>query len=286
MRVPVVAAAMALLAIAPTAGAAQDDVARQHFAFLADNLDIEIHTLAPGSIQILRGGRVSLEVVARVPGGIPAFGFSDRTGEVLRLSATRGTIADFTVVVPERVSVNLWLPGNTEPLSLGLGPSALHSWQGTGGRPAPAPAPAPEPAGGVRIGIAPAPPTPQGAPDPTYVAETAPHVVSIPESANVRSVSIRIEGDDFRVGSSVPLRTIPGNAERLEIRTQGPPIDLVLQLPSHVAGFMLKVGSEVAFAVNDGEARALCSPVITQHVDGGGRRFDFTPRAGRLDCQP
>ena len=29
-------------------------------------------------------------------------------------------------------------------------------------------------------------------------------------------------------------------------------VDLVLQLPSHVAGFMLKVGSEVAFAVNDG----------------------------------
>jgi hypothetical protein len=97
---------------------------------------------------------------------------------------------------------------------------------------------------------------------------------------------VRIEGDDFRVGSSIPLRTIPGNAERLEIRTSGPPIDLVLQLPHDVAGFMLKVGSDVAFAVNDGDARALCSPVVSQHVADGRKWFDFTPRDGRLRCQP
>src|SRR5690606_11602884 len=122
------------------------------------------------------------------------------------------------------------------------GPSSLYSWQGTGGSHAPAPAPeaaeeqAPVPAGGLRIGVAPV----QDGPLPTYVAPNAPHVVSIPRAENVRSVSVRIEGDDFRVGSSLPLRTIPGNAERLEIRTDGPPIDLVLQLPEHVAGFMLK----------------------------------------------
>lgn len=281
MRFPVLAATMGLLAIAPAAGTAQDDVARRSYGFVGINLSIEVHTTSPGSIQILRGGRASLDVAARVPGGIPAFGFSDRTGEVLRLSATRGTIADFTVVVPEGVSVNLWLPGNTDPLSTGLGPSALYSWEGTGDTPVPSPEPQPAD-DDIRIGVAPA----HDGPAPTYVAENAPHVVSIPQPANVRSVSVRIEGDDFRVGSNIPLRRIPGNAERLEIRTDGPPIDLVLQLPAHVAGFMLKVGSEVAFAVNDGEARALCSPVTMQHVDGGGRRYDFTPRAGRLDCQP
>lgn len=281
MRFPVHAFAIGLLALTPAAGAAQDDVARRSYGFVGDNLSIEVHTTAAGSIQILRGGRASLDVAGRVPGGIPAFGFSDRTGEVLRLSATRGTIADFTVVVPEGVSVNLWLPGNTDPLSLGLGPTSLYSWQGTGGSPSPAPVPEPA-AGGLRIDVAPA----QRGPAAAYVSETAPHVVSIPLAENVRSVSVRIEGDDFRVGSSIPLRTIPGNAERLEIRTEGPPIDLVLQLPEQVAGFMLKVGSEVAFAVNGGEARALCSPVTMQHVDGRGRRYDFTPRAGRLVCQP
>jgi hypothetical protein len=286
MRFPTLTAATVFLACGASMSAAQEDVVRRSYPFLADDIRIEVQTPLGGSIQLLRGGRATIEVAARVPAGIAAFGLGDRTTEVLRLTATGSGNADFILTVPERVSVTLWLPGGADPVSIGLAPADVQRWSAQGGAPAPQPG-----ASAIRIGSAPdtpAPATALGRPatTPTYVSERAPQVVSIPDVTNVRNLSVRIEGDDFRVGSSVPLRTVPGNAERLEIRTGGPPLDIVLQLPADVAGFMLKVGTEVAFAVSDGEARALCSPVVAQDVYGGGRRFDFTPRDGRLLCQP
>jgi hypothetical protein len=278
------------LVFCATTLAAQEDVTRRSYAFLADDLRIEVQTPLAGSLHIVRGGRAEVEVAARVPGGIAAIGLSDYTTEVLRLTATGTSAADFVVSVPERVSVTIALPGSEDVLSIGLGTAEPLRWYArSGGAPAPAPAPAPEPA--LQVGarpagpfVAPVPAT-QG-PAPTYVSPRAPDVVTIPDAANVRSLSVRLEGTDFRVGSSQPLRTIPGNAQRLEIRTAGPPLDLVVQLPADVAGFMLKVGSEVAFAVHDGEARAFCSPLVAQHVHDGARWYDFTPRDGRLHCQP
>jgi hypothetical protein len=290
MKFSILSTAIVSLACGAASASAQEDVVRRSYAFLADDIRIEVQTQLAGSIQLVRGGRATIDIAARVPDGIAAFGLGDRTTEILRLSATGAGSANFVVTVPERVNVSLWLPGNTDPVSVGLSPAELQRWSARGGAPAPEPGPA-----GIRIGVArgpaarTAPPATFGtsfSPAPTYVSDRAPHVVSIPDPLNVRNVSVRIEGSDFRVGSSEPLRTIPGNMDRLEIRTHGPPIDLVLQLPADVAGFMLKVGSEVAFAVNDGDARAFCSPVTTQDIDGGARWFDFTPRDGRLLCQP
>jgi hypothetical protein len=286
MRRPTPLAAAFCLAVGASAVAAQEDVTRRSFAFLADDLRIEVQTPLAGSLRLVRGGRASVEVAARVPGGIAAIGLSDRTTEVLRLTATGSATADFVVSVPERVSVTIALPGGEDVLSIGLGSADPLRWYArAGGAPAPVPPPPPEPADDDAVRVSGPRVSVQG-PAPTYVAERAPHVVSIPDAGNVRSLSVRLEGADFRVGSSQPLRTIPGNAERLEIRTAGPPLDLVLQLPADVAGFMLKVGSDVAFAVNEGVAEAFCTPVVAQQVHAGARWYDFTPRDGRLHCQP
>lgn len=286
MKRPTTIAAALCLIFGASALAAQEDVTRRSYPFFADDLRIEIQTPLAGSIQLVRGGRSSVEVAARVPGGIAAIGLSDRTTEVLRLAATGTAAAHFVVSVPEGVNVRVALPGSDDLVSLGLGTADPIRWYARSGGPPP---PEPEPANddddavsGPRVSIAPQGPSTT----PSYVARRAPDVVSIPDAANVRSLSVRIEGSDFRVGSSQPLRTVPGNAERLEIRTAGPPLDLVLQLPADVAGFMLKVGSEVAFAVNDGVARAFCTPLVAQQVHAGARWYDFTPRDGRLHCQP
>jgi hypothetical protein len=279
MRFRTTVLAAAFVALSSAGITAQErGVTRRAYPFFADNLTIEVHTESPGLVRFVRGGTGQLEVTGRSTDGVTAFGLGRENGEKLRLTAVGSGRAEFVIVLPERVSVTLWLPGNTSPVLAGLDDAGRFSWQATQ-RPADPPASAEPRSSSASL-------TSYALPTPDYVAQTSPHVVSIPEPANVRRLSVRIEGDDFRVGSSIPLRTIPGNAERLEIRTSGPPIDLVLQLPHDVAGFMLKVGSDVAFAVNDGDARALCSPVVSQHVADGRKWFDFTPRDGRLRCQP
>jgi hypothetical protein len=296
MKRPTPIAAALSLALATTL-AAQEDVTRRSYPFFADDLRIEVQTRLGGSIQLVRGGRATLEVVARVPGGIAAIGLSDRTEEVLRLTATGTSAADFIVSVPENVSVRIALPDSEDLLSIGLGPADALRWYARSGAPAPAPEQAPPPEEAAAAPQAPArgPASgersvdriaPGGGPTPTYVSRLAPDVVSIPDPANVRSLSVRLEGSDFRVGSSQPLRTIPGNAERLEIRTGGPPLDIVLQLPADVEGFMLKVGTDVAFTVSGGQPRAFCTPLVAQQAHTGGRWYDFTPRDGRLQCAP
>jgi len=101
---------LALPSIA-TARQTQQEVARQRFTFLANQLLIRVAADVPGTLRILRGEGGILEVGARaVPTGMPGFGLSGTERDELNLTALGADQVEYLVVVPRGIRVRIRLP--------------------------------------------------------------------------------------------------------------------------------------------------------------------------------
>ncbi len=272
-------AALTAACVARPASAQEWQVARQSFAFAGASLKVHVDVDAAGSIQILRGAPGSVHVAARTEHGFTDAGLT--ATELLTLAASGPGPVDYIVSIPQGVWVSLQLPGRVMPESIG-------SWDSGGtfqwtGREAPA-APAASAGAGAALRSTPA----EGAFDTqlftTYTAPAPARTVSVDNLTAVRSITVRLHGSDFRIGSSRPLAVEPGDPERIEIRPAGGPLDLVVQLPEGALDFTLMAGGDAALVVRGDRAAPLCSPYTDQQLSDGQRWVTFTPADGTLRC--
>jgi hypothetical protein len=113
-----------------------------------------------------------------------------------------------------------------------------------------------------------------------------PGLVALPDLRNIRSVTVRVEGDIFRVGASRPLALRQGDPAHLEIRPGGPPMEIIVVVPAGTAGFTLRAGGSSALLVQGERLTVLCSPNTRQWLSEGRGWVTFTPVGGTLDCGP
>jgi hypothetical protein len=296
----------------PAAAEAQQfelDVARRTFPFIENRLEVAVVSAAPGELQIVRGHRGRIDVAARAVDGFPAFGLGGGVTPSLRLTTAGNGQVNYVVVVPERVSVHVVLPDGR---SSHLAPSAAAAawrWAAisevappTGEHAEPGhPGTRPAATGGARQGgfsnlmldpgsagrggdyVAPTTSAPSRSLPVMYASERVPRIVDVPDLGSVRSLSVRVEGDEFRIAASRPLVLEPGSSSRFELRIAGEPLDLVLYVPP-TAAFALQSGTmRIAQAVY-GRTEALCGNVIVMEPSAQQTWLSFHPQQGRLDC--
>lgn len=269
-----VAPLLALALAAPTS-AQQWQVARDQFAFAGRQLTVHIDAEDYGTLRVIRGPAGSVRVAGRSDAGMTAAGLT--ADEHLTLTATGYGPVEYVVTVPERVWITVHLP-DRPPESMGtMDRSGTFRWE----------AAIHEAASALPVGMP--------APDPlmdhpsaytVLAAPVAPRVVSLPHLTNVRSVTVRVEGNSFRVGASRPLALRPGDAHHVEIRPGGPPMELVVVVPAGTDGFTLRAGGASALVVDGGGLTVLCSPNTRQWLSEGRGWVTFTPLGGTLDCAP
>lgn len=276
--------AFALAVTLPSAADAQRDVTRRSYTFLEDRLVIEVLAEAPGELQVVRGQRGRVEVAARSSDGFAGFGLGGDYTRHLRLTAVGSDAVQYLVVVPEHVAVSVVLPrGGTAhvPNRDGL---ASYRWGEDAGR-----------ADGIRSGDAadalitalePIVPTTSAG---LYVVHSGrgrvPSLVDVPELASVRSMSIRVEGDDFRVAATRPLALTPGDAGHMVIRVDGEPLDLVLFVPRGSSGFELRSGSRRIADVAFGRPRSYCGNTVVQQPTPHQDWLTVFPTDGSVSCR-
>lgn len=261
-----------LAALSAGPAAAQEwQVARESFAFAGSRLTILVEAEAGGTLRVIRGAPGSVRVASRAPQGFTAAGLAER--DELILSAAGVGPVDYMVSVPDEVWIEVRLPGRSFGESMaGRTRSRTFHWTGSARD-------APEP---VSPWI---PPLDEDESlYTTFSRDLAPAVVSLPDLTNVRSVSVRIEPGRFRVISSRPLSVADGAVDRLEIRPNGPPLDLIVTLPTGTHHFRLVAGDHTALLVQGEQITALCSPMIQQWLSHGRRWLTFNPGDGTLDC--
>ena len=276
--------AVALAVTLPAAADAQRDVTRRSYTFLEDRLVIEVLAEAPGELQVVRGQRGRVEVAARSSDGFAGFGLGGDYTRLLRLTAVGSDAVQYLVVVPEHVAVSVVLPrGGTAhvPDRDGL---ASYRW----GQDAMLP-------GGTRSGDAADAPAKDVEPIvPTtsaglYVVHSGrgpvPSLVDVPELASVRSMSVRVEGDDFRVAATRPLALTPGDAGHMVIRVDGEPLDLVLFVPRGTSGFELRSGSRRIADVAFGRPRSYCGNTVVQQPTPHQDWLTVFPSDGSVSCR-
>lgn len=276
--------AFALAVTLPAAADAQRDVTRRSYTFLEDRLVIEVLAEAPGELQVVRGQRGRVEVAARSSDGFAGFGLGGDYTRHLRLTAVGSDAVQYLVVVPEHVAVSVVLPrGGTAhvPNRDGL---ASYRWGEDAGR-----------ADGIRSGDAgDAPITAVEPIVPTtsaglYVVHSGrgrvPSLVDVPELASVRSMSVRVEGDDFRVAATRPLALTPGDAGHMVIRVDGEPLDLVLFVPRGSSGFELRSGSRRIADVAFGRPRSYCGNTVVQQPTPHQDWLTVFPTDGSVSCR-
>ena len=83
------------------------------YTFLGDRLSVRIDGTVPGTLRVIRGEHGRIEVAGRVRHGLAGFGLSSRNGHVLHLTAVGGEHADYILVVPDAVRVEIRLPGKS-----------------------------------------------------------------------------------------------------------------------------------------------------------------------------
>lgn len=266
--------ALMLQAVSPAA-AQEWDVARRTFRFLGSRLTIDVQPGTAGSLQIMRGRHGELEVAGRAIDGFAAFSLAGVASDELMLSGVGAQQVQYLVVVPEKVYVRVRLPDRPVAEVFGsLAASGSYRWEAT-------------PAVEVRAEPQPAPSAEQPAEIQgmfTTYAGALPTLVRLPDPAALRTVTIRMEGTGFRVAASRPLVLENGDPRVLEIRPHGEPMDVVIVVPRAVRDFVVQVGPNAAFAVIEGRARALCSPVMEQKLQDDRRWFTFTPNGQALEC--
>lgn len=99
----------------PATAAAQTqdtETIRRTYTFLGDRLSVRVDGAVPGTLRVIRGESGRIEVAGRVRHGLAGFGLSSRNGHVLHLTAVGGEHADYILVVPDAVRVEVRLPGN------------------------------------------------------------------------------------------------------------------------------------------------------------------------------
>src|SRR5690606_32230780 len=79
-----------------------------------------------------------------------------------------------------------------------------------------------------------------------------PGLVDIPALESVRSISVRVQGDDFQIAATRPLALTPGDARHMEVRVDGEPLDLVFFVPRGSTGFQVRSGGQRLAAVTAG----------------------------------
>ncbi|MFP4622923.1 MAG: hypothetical protein ACLFRX_01965 [Gemmatimonadota bacterium] len=277
MRYPLTA--MLALVIAWPAAAQEWQVARESFAFAGTRLRILVQADAPGTLQVIRGAPGSVRVASRAVRGFTAAGLAD-TEELTLTAAGHGPV-DYMVAVPEGVWVDVNVPERMGQAIAGSDGSRTFEW-----------GPAAARQRGVADWLAP----PEGEVAPleggdaplftTYAADETPRVVTLPRLETVRSVSVRIQGDGFRVLTSRPLAVDRGASARVVIRTGEPAMDLVVVVPRHTREFRLETGQVTALVIDGDRVTPLCSPVIDQRLSDDRRWLTFSPREGTLRCDP
>lgn len=267
-------ALLGLLSWTPVA-AQEWQVARERFAFAGARLTIHIDADAAGALHLIRGAPGSVAVASRTAVGFTAAGLAE--SDELTLRAVGAGPVEYLVSVPEHVRVRVRLPGSTYGDAVG-GHTRSRSFEWR--RPA---RQEPTPAGSVPQWLPPLP-TDSGSLFTTFVRGRAPAEVSLPDLSNVRSVSVRIEEGLFRANTSRPLSVTQGSEDRLEIRPAGPPMDIVLTVPSGTSSFRLVTGGGTALIVEGGSVTTLCSPFTEQWLSDGRRWVTFNPVNGTLQC--
>jgi hypothetical protein len=143
---------------------------------------------------------------------------------------------------------------------------------------------APEP---IAASLSPAPAAHEpGAGYTVFAAPLAPETIFLPDLARFRAITVRVEGDDFRIGASRPLSLQKGDPRHLEIRPAGTPLELTVTIPAGTAAFRLDTADGTALTVRGGEIAVHCEPHTRQWLPGARGWVTFTPLAGELRCAP
>ncbi|HEX6307355.1 MAG TPA: hypothetical protein VFZ69_04150 [Longimicrobiales bacterium] len=262
--------ALALAAALPAAADAQRDVTRRAYTFLEDRLIVAVHAEAPGELQVVRGQRGRIEVAARARDGFAGFGLGGNITRELSLTAVGSDAVQYLVVVPEHVMVSVVLPGGGTAGVPRTGGVATYRWGSEAAEPV-TDAILPTTAGGL------------------YILHSGlgriPAVVDVPDLSSIRSVAVRVEGDDFRVAATRPLALPPGLSDRFEIRADGEPFDLVIYVPRGTARFDLLSGTQRLAAVTSGRARGFCSGTVLQQPTPHQDWLTLFPADGRVRCR-
>lgn len=262
--------AAAFLLAAPAA-AQERDVARQSFYnFFDSNLDVDVTADAAGRLRLIRGQRGRIDVAAHAPDGVASFGFDPSGPQRLSLTALGAGDVDFVVVVPEEVRVRVALPNHRSTELFGsMQRSATYRWDNTG-----------DARSIETVGPATAPPSASAL---LYRGAT-PDTVLILGSRSLGAVTVRIEGDEFRITGE---RGAPGfavSASGSTVRLEAPrsAADAVVTVPEG-SDLLVRIDGRDALSVWGGVGQALCEPVTEQRLGGGRAWFTFTPAAG-LRC--
>lgn len=284
MKLALAILALAIPALPATAHAQASDVERRVFTLLENRLDVAVVADAPGALQVVRGERGRVEVASRSSDGFAGAGLGGVLTRELRLTAVGSGDVQFLVVVPEHVNVRVHLPGGESSTLASSAPSASFTWGRVGRHglmhgewDAHAAAP---PADVIALR-----PTTTGGLYVVHDVRRAPADVYLPDLAAVRSLSLRFEGDAFRIAASRPLNVEPGSPGRMELRITGEPTDIVLYIPREAGAFTVTAAGRRIAETVAGRPRALCGNVIVQEPTSRQLWLTFRPRSGRLDCR-
>lgn len=270
------AVVLASAAGAPAASAQEREVVREvYHNFFDSNLTVEVETEAAGRLRLIRGSRGRVEVAGRAPDGIASFGLDNTGRRRLSLTSLGSRRVDFIVVVPEQVRVHVLLPGLLRSELFGsMRSSATYDWPDEHAR------------GPISTTPGHAPPAPprSGPALTTLYAGATPPALDIADATALSSVTIRVEGSQFRLESD---RLVPVGFGQDGISLDPAPQAgrIVVVVPADAASFQLVLDGAPALLVRDGLAQPLCDPVMEQELDGGRVWYTFSPATG-LSCVP
>lgn len=284
-RAPLLGAVLTALLVGAGAAHAQEwGVVRQSYLYADTRLVVDVRADVPGEIQLVRGSRGWLDVAARADRGIAGMALGGHRREELVLTSMGAERVLYLVTVPENARVDIRLPGRR--LGQAFWPPhdmVRYTW---GAAERPGPEPTAVPALGHAVDVAVGGAASLEGPFTPFAAPRAPLRVDVPAGAAVRTVVVRIEDvSGFRVETERPMSVVGPGQRRLRLEPRGEPIDVVLVLPSDTREFALHIGSDEVLRVTGGEARALCGPVTEQWLEGGRRRFSFSPPASGMECR-
>ncbi|MGK7311232.1 MAG: hypothetical protein ACN0LA_03250 [Candidatus Longimicrobiales bacterium M2_2A_002] len=269
-----ITAALFALALAAPVTAQEWQVAREEFAYAGTRLTVRIEADAPGTLRLIRGEPGSVRVASRARQGFTTSGLAE--DDELTLGAAGDGPVDYLVAVPENVWVDVRLPGRSLGESVPRGRSGTWEWNAAD-RPTRSPVTEWVPGAGDE-------PSADGPLYTTFSRDLAPATVAVPDLSVVARVTVRLEGQRFRVITSRPLSVEEGSPREVVIRPADPPMEVVLAVPAGTASFTLRLGGHTALLIDEQTVTTLCEPVTEQWLSNDRRWFTFNPRDGSLDC--